>query len=99
MKTADLSNADLDYWVAQAEGELLTKKRWIFYSTSWLAAGKIIERERLLIAPTKDGGWIAWPSDGGETHEARFEGKGPTPLVAAMRSYVAMAFGKDVPCA
>ena len=57
MKVSELSGADLDYWVAVAEGETIhevhngvvyikTKHGWAGYmpSTDWLRAGPIIER-------------------------------------------------------
>jgi hypothetical protein len=70
----------------------------------WFDGGPIIERERLVLGPTdKLGEWIAyadgatitdWGSDtitGSSTY-----GTGPTPLVAAMRAYVASKFGATV---
>ena len=61
------------------------------YSSKWSQAGTIIEREGIAIRPTWDGevaGWI--------TMKGRFEWTGPTPLVAAMRCYVASKIGDEV---
>ena len=66
------------------------------FSRDWALAGPIIERERLAIAPAASGGWASWPWKGDESHEARFEVTGPTPLIAAMRAYVASKFGEEV---
>jgi hypothetical protein len=62
------------------------------YSTDWAQGGPIIEREKLAIEPYQDGGWICTsPTD-------RWHGNksGPTPLIAAMRCYVASKLGDTV---
>jgi hypothetical protein len=65
-------------------------------SCSWADGGPIIERER--IASWNDGSrWHAgqdfdtWPS-----FEISHEHTGPTPLIAAMRAYVASKLGEEV---
>lgn len=63
-------------------------------STDWVQGGPIIEREKIEIAPWgADGAWRArsyWnePSNS-HVHVATSEAYGPTPLIAAMRCYVA----------
>ncbi|MDP9123513.1 MAG: DUF2591 domain-containing protein [Pseudomonadota bacterium] len=62
-------------------------------STAWEHGGPIIERERIALE-FLDGEWCAWApgpqrADGGD-------GSGETPLVAAMRAYVASRFGETV---
>jgi Protein of unknown function (DUF2591) len=64
------------------------------YHQSWAQAGPIIEQEEISIRPSNSGdGWTAsmW------THEAAtvFE-DGPTPLIAAMRCYVASKLGDEI---
>lgn len=68
------------------------------YSASWSLAGPIIERE--LIELTNDRNWR---EDGqfGRDWEANHPGfgylGGDTPLIAAMRAFVASKFGEEVP--
>jgi hypothetical protein len=59
------------------------------YSTDWSLAGPIIERERIRLDPR--GLWCA----AHDTHEWT-ESTGPTPLIAAMRCYVASKLGDEV---
>jgi len=71
-------------------------------STDWAQGGPIIERERLITQPRKTD-WAACDTDpdNGLMYElrevAQFGATGPTPLVAAMRVYVASKFGDEVP--
>jgi hypothetical protein len=60
-------------------------------STEWADAGPIIERERIhLVAwPTAEWGASVDPRIGMTTN-------GKTPLIAAMRAYVASKFGREV---
>ena len=59
----------------------------------WAQGGPIIERERIQITPDEyKGTWTAYMTNGGEP----YEGIGPTPLIAAMRCYVAFKLGDDV---
>jgi hypothetical protein len=67
------------------------------YSTDWALAGPIIEREWLDVTP--------WPNESDEDLRWQCNGEhdsidcvafGPTPLIAAMRCYVASKFGDDV---
>lgn len=60
-------------------------------STDWVQGGPIIEREEIEIRTTHTGGWMA--------NRARTKGDfevGPTPLIAAMRCYVASKLGDEV---
>jgi hypothetical protein len=58
-------------------------------SSRWEHGGPIIERELLSLHPTNEG-WCAFV--GLHDHEHT----GPTPLVAAMRAYVAAKLGDEV---
>lgn len=60
------------------------------YSTAWNVGGPIIERERIGITlPHDPGDWLAEDFEG-------FTQSGPTPLIAAMRAYVASKFGEEI---
>jgi hypothetical protein len=53
MKTAELTGALLDYWVARALGMTHEQADFVVpahsYSTNWSHGGPIIERERIMI--------------------------------------------------
>jgi len=123
MKTAELTGALPDYWVARAEGDRAKIKDsicWRFESdqehgdgcgffsfdpsTDWAHGGPIIERERIeLTCVILNSGlvWEAWsdrtPYDLIDEPESLCDQSGPTPLIAAMRAYVASKFGDTVP--
>lgn len=65
------------------------------YSTDWSQCGPIIERERIALEPQfvamhgeRADWWCAWFQPVGNDG-SRFRQTGPTPLIAAMRSFVA----------
>ena len=66
------------------------------YSTDWAQGGPIIEREGInLDNYAKNPKWSAWtPAPDRESGEA--QAYGPTPLIAAMRCYVASKLGDEV---
>ena len=59
-------------------------------STDWAQGGPIIERGLIVISPDPQHGWRANP------YMDLTEFYGPTPLVAAMRCYVASKLGGEV---
>jgi hypothetical protein len=67
-------------------------------STNWAQGGAIIEREEISISREFSSGrieWAAWtPAPFRDDAEAF--GYGETPLIAAMRCYVASKFGDEV---
>jgi hypothetical protein len=103
MKTAELTGAALDWAVAKCEGiTVLPKMRGgcyvtlkkgetvlLCYSTDWAQAGPIIEREEL--SRLSCYGTNEWGCLNGEVFC-----EGPTPLIAAMRCYVASKLGDEV---
>lgn len=102
MKTRELTKPALDWVVTKIEAE---RKRFTIYpqyvtrySTDWAHGGVIIERERISIeymAGAGDGGadvWVATRIEGSSFSEE----EGDTPLVAAMRAYVASQLGDEV---
>ena len=96
MKTADLTGSALDWAVAKIEytnpvtignSTLMVFKDVPFDyhpSTNWAQGGKIIEREQLSIECIDSERWLCGWSEGA------------TPLIAAMRCYVASQLGDDV---
>ena len=102
MKTNDLTGPALDWAVAKCEGiptgPLVTKGR-IFYlhkfsgevmahARNWAQGGPIVEREKITLEWTGED-WMAYIR-----HDEEFFG--PTPLIAAMRCYVASKLGDDI---
>lgn len=55
MEVSKLSGAQLDYWVAKAEGKTLGIDAQMRFmpSTDWSQGGFIIERERIVVWPTE----------------------------------------------
>ena len=110
MKTAKLTAAALDWAVANCEGELsqhggqvhLVESKVRFYedtldiqytpSTNWAQGGPIIERQRISTQTTED----YWDADLTTESGAFIQSIGDTPLVAAMRAYVASQLGGEV---
>jgi hypothetical protein len=65
------------------------------YSTNWAQGGPIIEREGIFARPKTTGGWRCWIYDG-KGEGIKFDQHGTTPLIAAMRCYVASKMGDEV---
>jgi hypothetical protein len=64
------------------------------YSTNWAQGGPIIEREKIsTVAWYRDGHLIEWSSKIEGSDIKQF---GPTPLVAAMRCFIASKLGDEV---
>jgi len=92
MKTFELTGAALDWAVAQCEGFPVRKgfdDNCPEYSTDWSQGGPIIERERLCVY---DLGGDEWGCDDNLSPRQT----GPTPLIAAMRCYVASKLGDEI---
>ena len=97
MKTSELSGAQLDWAVAKAEGVICAPYKsvvvdeWcnpLVYHDDWGLAGYIIEREGIALYLYGNGEWNA--------HTGGKEFNGTTPLIAAMRCYVASKLGDEV---
>jgi hypothetical protein len=92
MKTNELTGAALNWAVGKAEG----LDGWLApvnYCGKWEHGGPIIEREIAQIERFSDSLWEATAF----TKNAQdFVQNGPTPLIAAMRCYVASKLGADV---
>ena len=72
-------------------------------STDWGQAGPIIEREKIKVAPNLNGTWlgqIRHEKDHPRVAQKVLAGwtnqHGPTPLIAAMRCFVASKLGDDI---
>lgn len=69
------------------------------YSTDWAQGGPIIEREKFDLSWQSAGreGWMAYADQGlTDAGVPLFDGNGPTPLIAAMRCYVASKLGDEI---
>ena len=129
IKTSELTGKQLDWAVQELEYKRMTvegvhTKQWVLdihtsgaatnpYSTNWLWAGPIIEREGISVIFHANQ-WRATNGDGvceeaysftklvrDETGWLRnapnqADQDGPTPLIAAMRAYVASKLGPEV---
>ena len=94
MKTSELTGQALDWAVAKCVGDGVaefTAAGWRFNpSTNWSQGGPIIEREKVELF-MRDEKWFAYSSN--STPEDFY---GETPLIAAMRCYVASKLGDEV---
>lgn len=109
-KTSELTGTALDWAVAKCEVPSLAHDnkghiehfkhlynahvlhQQFHYSTNWSQAGQIIEREGICVDLLLNGQWIA----ASRKVEGATMYSGPTPLVAAMRCYVASKLGDEV---
>jgi len=95
IKTSELRRTALDWAVAKCEGldyfEPEVGPMEPDYSTDWSQGGPIIEREGIALLPEHE--WC------GYIDNIRSQKYGPTPLIAAMRCYVASKLGDiiDIP--
>ena len=112
MKTSELTGAALDWAVAKCENPALTLdtflSEWERYncasSIDWAQAGPIIEREGIDLHRVSDSLWSAklWANNAGmvknpaQRFRHNIEIDGPTPLIAAMRCFVASKLGDDI---
>ena len=109
MKTSELTGVALDWAVAQCEGieveyidDSITRCLLIkpsgsgIYSpsTNWAQGGPIIEREKMAVMTSVDDAneWVASIFE----PNWNFNLTSPTPLIAAMRCYVASKLGDEV---
>ena len=99
MKTAELTGTALDWAVAKCEGVIngdaldvgFIREGGYTPSTDWAQGGEIIERECMQL--WKGGEWCASLDQSFNPPEFS---TGTTPLIAAMRCYVASKLGTEV---
>lgn len=100
MKTSELTDAALDWATAKAVGFCLMETEGYEYSdeggrkvyrpsTNWAQGGPIVEREKISV----DWDHNEWNAS---IYGQPCYYSGPTPLVAAMRCYVASKLGNQV---
>ena len=109
LRTSELTDAALDWAVTKCMGfdHSVTSSEWGMWgwATDWAQGGPIIERERISVmlsfrdsyaegANAKPSGWCARKYQYGVLNEPLSHGD--TPLIAAMRCYVASRLGDEV---
>ena len=105
IKTSELTGAAINWAVAKCEGLCEGDFAWYYdrrdtfkYSIDWSQGGPIIEREGMHVDCLRVADhyrpaiWEAWPYATGTKHIMQ----GPTPLIAAMRCFVASKLGDEV---
>lgn len=106
IKVSEASGPVLDWMVAKCEGRTYryftthggdyngwtTGPHYLHYSTDWSQGGPIIEREWIELI--HDGN--TWQAIGRGFGEDAPMGYGPTPLIAAVRCFVASKLGDEV---
>ena len=101
IKTAEATDEALDWLVTKCEGydHEVTSSEWGMWgwATDWAQGGPLVEREGMgmwMYQWNEEGepevGWYAEDKDGNHVRT------GPTPLIAAMRCYVASILGDEV---
>jgi hypothetical protein len=103
MKTSELEGPALDWAVSKCEGV-----EWeqgdldageygpgFMPTTNWSQGGPIIEREVITLIHPRWDGWTAHKYDD-RIEDESYTVDGPTPLIAAMRCYVASVLGDTV---
>jgi len=103
IKTSELTGPALRWAAAVANGYsegrasdvMFCDSSAFDYAESWAKGGPIIEREKLNITADWQGAalWHAWQYVGGLAKNGTH---GPTPLIAAMRCFVASKLGDEV---
>lgn len=95
-KTAELEGERLNQAVANANAEAAGVVSYADYSGMWEYGGPIIEQEEIHLIPPDRG--CAFPVWRGHlsTEDDAWGADGPTPLIAAMRAFVASKLGEEV---
>ena len=102
MKTSYLTGAALDWAVAKCEGIVWEQGDLdageygpgFAPATNWAQSGPIIEREGIATAPAHNGWTAVIDLDEGDCMVQ--SDHSPTPLIAAMRCYVASKLGDEI---
>jgi hypothetical protein len=102
-KTSELTGPALDWAVAKCEGHYLPQMDeymdvWLIvrrFSADWAMGGPIIEREEVFLAKSILGGWTGSIYVKAKDYNCIMHAA-PTPLIAAMRVYVASTLGDEI---
>jgi pimeloyl-ACP methyl ester carboxylesterase len=95
IKVSDATPLQLDWLVTKCEGydHEVTSSEWGMWgwATDWAQGGPLIDRERISVASIDPHWQASMPS-------TIYQGEqdGPTPLIAAMRCYVASKLGDTI---
>lgn len=104
IRASELTGAALDWAVAKGEGDtdcvqfsaLASSKHYFAPSKKWAQGGPIIEREGISLVQEGDSSpWVGSVYDY-TAQDWHNHTPGPTPLIAAMRCYVASKLGEEV---
>ncbi len=103
MKTSELTGKALDWAVLKAQGQNFTDFNLKYmdaypFSTDWSQGGPIIEREGIEFKKGNPLYFLQGNEQGNYYEPLWISGKqhGPTPLIAAMRCFVASKLGDEV---
>jgi Protein of unknown function (DUF2591) len=104
IKTNELTRAALNWAVSKCEGHIRPdgglyeghQGRVFHPSTNWAHGGPIIEREFIETRLFSDDGSLWYARLGAKPFPLDAQMTGPTPLIAAMRCYVAFKLGDEV---
>lgn len=112
MLTNELTNDNLGYVVALIEYPewkeqgYLESVRDLYFDDgdhyapwkNWAQGGPIIERESIRVTPDQGETYVncVWFAGSANGDGDEFNGEGPTPLIAAMRCYIASKLGDQV---
>lgn len=94
IKTSEATDRQLNWVVAKCEGLSYSSWRTDGPATDWSEGGPIIEREGIALHRGQDGLW--WARIPPEHFKPQILTSAPTPLIAAMRCYVASKLGEEV---
>ena len=94
VKTDELTGYALDWAVNQIE-ECCDDPWTPLFSTNWSQGGPIIEREEIFLAKSILGGWTGSMYVKDKDYNCIMHAA-PTPLIAAMRCFVAAHLGDEV---
>lgn len=101
MNVDELTGTDLNKAVAECLGIKHTRYQGqvvdqfgnpLMYDDDWSLAGEIIEREGISLSRRGKHSWSVW---GAVLNDFEFDEEGETPLIAAMRCYVASKQGES----
>lgn len=96
VKVNEATLIQLNWMVALCEYGYGADAKTNRYSTDWAYGGPIIDRKGITLVHMGDDWRDSWKARMGDGHWQGHEIHGPTPLIAAMRCYVASKLGDEV---